>query len=381
MIFCTSICANYIPKAKVLASSLKKHNPAAVFVICLVERQIHDAANDFENFDLIIKADELEIVDFEGFIFKHSIVEASTAVKAHLLNELIKRFPEENKFVYLDPDILVMGPFIELSEVLENNNIVLTPHLCEPEEELDAVLDNEVCALKHGVFNLGFLAVRRSPEAQKLLDWWAKRLYAFCYADISEGLFTDQKWMDLAPCFFNVYVFRHPGYNIAPWNLSRRRITLKEKEDYYTGNYPLRFFHFSGFDSGANEAMVNKYCPDRNDIVYRIRSNYIDFCKKFGQETLGKLPWSYNFYKNGEKILSDHRRIYRSSKELQNQFKRPFDDASHFMSIKINDPNKCNFTNSTKLNTLYMHTKLAYRDGGIVLVFQKVLKYFIGKVR
>jgi hypothetical protein len=380
MIVCTSICANYIPKARVLASSFKKHNPGTKFILCLVEKTTHQAANDTADFDLVIKGSELGIDSFESFIFKHSIVEASTAVKGHLFLELLRRFPNEEKFVYLDPDILVTGEFVELCEALKDYDIVLTPHLAEPEEEYEAILDNEICSLKHGVFNLGFLAVRRSEQAKKFMHWWASRLYDFCYADIPGGLFTDQRWIDLAPCFFDVLSFRHPGYNIAPWNVSRRELTIGKNGEYLVNGQPLRFFHFSGFDSGANEAMIRKYCPDEKGPIYQLREHYVRLCHESGQRELGTLLWSYDFYSNGEEIPQEHRLLYRADRKLQLSFPEPFDaeaNPSYYRYSKGNrtlrmfrDKGPC-----IKGHSLYKTTLDAYQTGGAKLVVEKALKY------
>lgn len=384
MIYCTSICSNYLPKAKVLAKSLKQHNEGATFVICLLERTTHPAAKDIDSFDFVILSSELGIENFDSFMFRHSIVEASTAVKGHLFKELLKRFPQEDKFVYLDPDILVTGPFIELSTALDKHDIILTPHLCEPEETLDAILDNEICALKHGVFNLGFFAIRRSGEAERCVDWWSDRLEKFCYADIPGGLFTDQRWMDFAPCFFDVFVLKHPGYNVAPWNLSRRHITEKGSGEYSVNGLPLRFFHFSGFDSGANEAMVNKYCPDRNDAVYRIRSKYLKMIDKHGQKELGGFPWSYDFYSNGEKIKKEDRLLYRANNEMQVRFPYPFNvDASRSFYRYIKNKDGAELARNwacyqVKVRKILGYTKRAYAAGGVKLVMERTMK-FIGR--
>ncbi|MFS0838720.1 glycosyltransferase [Paenibacillus sp. 1P03SA] len=274
MIVTTSICANYLPKAMVLAKSLKETNPTARFIVCLLEREIHPAARSCEHFDEVILAKDLGIDQFDKFIFKHSIVEASTAVKGQLFLYLLRHYAAEDRFVYLDPDIKVYGELTELAEAMNRHPIVLTPHLCHPEDIMDAVMDNELSALQHGVFNLGFLAVSRSAEATRFAEWWASRLAMFCYDDIPRGIFTDQKWIDLAPCYFDVHILKHPGYNVAPWNLSKRKLS-DAGEGCRVNGQPLRFFHYSGFDSGANEGMINKYVPDRSNVVYLLRDEYV----------------------------------------------------------------------------------------------------------
>ncbi len=74
-----------------------------------------------------------------------------------------------------------------------------------------------------GSYNLGFVALRATEVSRRMLRWWQERLYDKCLVRISEALFVDQKWMDLAPGLFkDVLVLNHPGYNAAYWNLHGR---------------------------------------------------------------------------------------------------------------------------------------------------------------
>ncbi|MCY9592021.1 hypothetical protein PC41400_05060 [Paenibacillus chitinolyticus] len=328
MIVTTSICANYLPKAMVLAKSVKEADPSIKVVVSLLEREVTPEAQAFEYFDDIVLGKDLGFENFEKFIFKHSIVEASTAVKGQLFLYLMENYQEETKFVYLDPDIQVLSSLTELEEALESNPIVLTPHLTTPEDIMDAVMDNELSALKHGAFNLGFLAVSRSEESKRFIEWWASRLDMFCYDDIPRGIFTDQKWMDLAPCFFDVYILKHPGYNAAPWNVSKRKIHINSNNEYIVNDKFLRFFHFSGFDSGANEGMINKYVPDKKNAIYKLRDEYVKEMNLMGQEELGAIPWSYDYFNSGEKIERTTRIAYRDNLEMPYKFQDPFNNSN-----------------------------------------------------
>lgn len=324
MLVCTSICANYLPKAAVLAKTFLRHNPNGQFVLCLVERELPDCCRRYDCFTDIVLARDLGIEHFDQYIFKHDIVEASTSVKGALFQYLYRRYPQQDRFVYLDPDIKVFGPLVELEEALKSKPIILTPHLCHPESTLATVVDNELCALRHGVFNLGFLAVSRSEEAERFINWWAARLAMFCYNDIPNGIFTDQKWLDLAPCLFDVLVLRHPGYNLAPWNISRRSVEEVESGQFAVNGSPLRFFHFSGFDSGGNEMMVRRYIPDKNHAIYRLRDTYLEELNDLGQATVGKTPWTYATYASGEAILKEARIRFRNDLSLADHYGNPF---------------------------------------------------------
>ena len=80
--------------------------------------------------------------------------------------------------LYLDPDIMVFASLAPLAELLDQRQVLLTPHLLEPEPDPQVVIDIEICTLRHGVYNLGFLGVRASGEGRRFIDWWAARLEA-----------------------------------------------------------------------------------------------------------------------------------------------------------------------------------------------------------
>ncbi|MGQ9670535.1 MAG: glycosyl transferase [Desulfosoma sp.] len=319
----TSITCNYIPKARVLARSLKSVCPDVHMHLCLNDEPPSDFDLRREPFDNLIVLDSLDIPNKKGWIFGHSLVELCTAVKG-LAFQKIFRETAADKVFYFDPDIVVFGRFDELAAHLERGSILLTPHLTDPEEDLGAVADNEIASLKHGVFNLGFLGIRRTGEGMRFLDWWSARLYHFCQDDIPGGLFTDQRWVDLAPCFFDeVVILRDPGFNVATWNLSHRHAEGSLKSGIFINGKPLGFYHFSGFDSGAQEIMLKKYAGDKR-VLFELRQWYIEACKREGQELLGHRDSVYARYSNGEIISAHQRAVYRTRPDVQKAFPNPF---------------------------------------------------------
>ena len=256
MIIFTSICTNYAHKARTLAQSVKENIPDAKFYVCLTEREIPEAMNS-SYFDKVILSKDMWNGNFNQFIYKHSIVEASTAVKGQFFRYLLQNHPEEDKFIYLDPDCYVYSDFTELRQLLETRPIVVCPHLLQPGN-----IDMELSSTAHGVYNLGFLAVNHSKQAESFINWWADRLYLFCYDDILRGIFTDQKWIDLAPCFFDVEILKHRGYDFATWSLLDCGMT-EENGKYYVKGEPLRFIHFSGYGATIKKCMQD-WLPEGN---------------------------------------------------------------------------------------------------------------------
>lgn len=319
MIFYTSICSNYLPKAMALAESVKRHCPDARFVLCLVERDVPSVAAAFPAFDEVILAKDAGWENFDSFMFRHSIVEASTAVKPRFIQHLLERYQSETKFVYLDPDVLVYSNLSELESLLDHESIVLCPHLLQPGN-----IDMEISSLAHGSYNLGFLAVARSQNASDFLTWWAERLFLFCYDDKSRGIFTDQKWIDLAPCFYDVKVLKHHGYDFATWSLLGSDLRTVG-DNYVVNGDPLRFIHFSGLDSGTIDKAIGWWLTDKNKETFvTLYREYKQLLVKHGQEVLGKMPWSYATYVDGRSISKKARLAYRD-RELWNRIPSPFD--------------------------------------------------------
>ena len=318
----TSVTSNYIPKARVLAHSIKKYHPEAHFSLILSDK-IPDWLTQNEPFDDIITSDQLGIPNFKSWLFKHSLVEMCTAVKGFAFQHIIKKY-NATKIFYFDPDIAIFSRLDCLLEKLDSNDVLLTPHQATPEIELRNIIDNEICSLKHGVFNLGFLGIHAKNKKSAFIDWWTDRLKLFCYDDIPGGLFTDQRWVDLAPCFFNnIKILRDPQYNVSTWNISHRKVSGSIDSKITVNKKPLCFYHFSGFDSGAQEIMLGVYGKN-NPTLLALREWYISECDKMGQKDYGRYECFYHRFDNEKIITKEHRMLYRNRQDLQDAFPEPF---------------------------------------------------------
>lgn len=318
----TSITPNYLAKARVLASSLKRFHPEIQFHLVLAEAET-GLSTEGEPFDAIVSLGDLGLAAKRAWIFEHTVVELCTAIKG-LYSERVLACPEVEGVLYFDPDIAVLGSLDPVLEGLHDASILLTPHQIQPEKEPDAIVDNEVCCLRHGVFNLGFLALRNSEVGRSFAQWWSRRLMAFCQIDLESGIFTDQRWVDLAPALFDeILVLRQPGLNVATWNFTHRHLAGKAPYEVEVNGEPLSFFHFSGFDSGAQLWMAIKYA-EAMPVVFDLRNWYIHSCAEMGQREVANIPWQYGFYDNGATVQTEDRRLYRKTPDLRLRFSDPF---------------------------------------------------------
>lgn len=321
----TSFTYSYLNRARVLAATLRRQHPDWVIWAVLTDKEPEGFAIDWsaEDYDRVITAEDLFGEETDRWLFNHDIVEACTAVKGRALQRIMDD-PTAEKVFYFDPDIAVFNPMTPVVQLLDNHSIVLTPHQIDPDPASNrlAVRDNEVTSLGYGVFNLGFCAVRNDPEARRFADWWADRLHDWCYDRVDIGVFVDQKWCNLVPCFFdNVKVLRDPGYNVASWNLSQRRLQFSADGQVLVNGQPLRFFHFTKLGP-IGDTMTQRYALD-NVEVYELWWWYRNQVEAATDPSIPKGWWYYGSFDNGVTIPKVGRELYRERQDLQEAFRAP----------------------------------------------------------
>ena len=318
--FYTSCTNNYLPLARVLAKSLKKFHPSGYFHLVLCDSLQDSFDLDNEDFDNVITIADLEIPNLKPWLFKHSVVELCTAVKGAAARYIMQSYDSCENVIYFDPDIAIFSPLEELIGNFEHSDILITPHQLQPEKIYSAIAENEIAFLRHGSYNLGFMGAKNSPNGQEFIDWWADRCLEFCYSETEYGLYTDQRWIDLVPSFFNgVNILKNPGYNVANWNLSNRDVQGNLEDKVTVNGEPLCFYHFSG----SQTIMPEKYNL-HNATTNSLLTWYENQCEEKGQAELSKLVCTYSLYENGEVIPNEARKLYRQVQELEEQHPNPF---------------------------------------------------------
>jgi hypothetical protein len=331
MLICTTSTANHLPKAACLARSLSTTQPDHTMLLCLAERDRTAIGQLGTNFTHVVLASELGLPHFESLMFRYIAFEACTAIKAQLFLWALESFPEEQEFLFLDADVMAYSRFEELEFVFPRAEIILTPHHVQDEYSYERTWDNMLRTLLCGVFNSGFVALRRSQAALAFLKWWNDKLSEYCRKDESCGLFFDQRWLDAALAFFDVTVFREPGYHVANWNIASRCLSSSPRFGYLVNGRPLRFFHFSMVDSGRDLYYFRKHLP-RDNPVFGLRDRYVQEIKQLDAGGHSRIPWSYEFYHSGERISADVRRAYRELPELSTKFSDPFAQSNSAMN-------------------------------------------------
>ncbi|SFN44573.1 hypothetical protein SAMN04487859_102252 [Roseovarius lutimaris] len=322
----TSCSYSYLNRARVLASTLRAQHPGWVIWLVMTDKAPEGFRFDLtqENYDRILNVEDLYGTETGRWLFSHDVVEACTAVKGRACVRILQE-PDCEKLFYFDPDIAVFNPMTPVSDMLDSNSIVLTPHQIDPDpkDQPHAIRDNEITSLDYGIYNLGFAAISNDTEGRRFAQWWDDRLTDWCYDRLDIGLFVDQKWCNLVPCFFDgVKTLRDPGYNVASWNLSNRTMCYNNVGSALINGVPLRFYHFTKLGP-VGDCMTARYARG-NIEIYELWWWYRQQVIAATDPAIPTGWWHYGTFDSGETIPKSVRELYRDRKDLRIAFPAPY---------------------------------------------------------
>jgi glycosyltransferase involved in cell wall biosynthesis len=325
---CTIFAKNYLASTRVLTESFLRHHPNSKVYGLLCDR-LDGCFDPLSERFTVVQLEDLGIPELAEMIFKYDITELSTAVKARFLSLLLNR-ESIQKICYLDPDILILEPLNEILSLLDYNEIILTPHLVEPQTRVWSPSERHLLLV--GAYNLGFIGLRKSAVTDRFLRWWHGKLVEHCYSDPYGGLFVDQRWVDLVPSLFDgVYIHRDPGCNVAYWNLPERPIT-RAGQTYRCNGRPVIFFHFSGY-SPHDPERISKHQTGRGNF-WRVSDlgegaelfeSYRKLLIQHGFETCSRWPYALNHFSNGVPVPQVARRMWDEAKDAGVDLSDPLD--------------------------------------------------------
>ena len=329
--YVTVATRSYLPAVAVLARSLVNLHADARITCYLAERDT-DRSDDYKNLFEIVPINQLKIPDLDNFIFQYEKLELCCALKPYIvLHQLEKNTAEA--VIYIDSDMKIYSPFEEIiKRSLQRGSVVLTPHLHTTKAAPDYLY-----ILRSGICNAGFMAFQNNDEAKQLLHWWCMRVKNNCIADPYAGVLYDQRWLDLAIGLFPfIYIERHPGINVAYWNLHEKNMTNQDDVVMVDDKHPLCIFHFSGI----SEDRLTKYQEEAafagsDTVLHELVSEYRNDIREMKNYYGEQQAYSYSTFNDGSVISPVMREIIRL--ELA-ETRNPFNDKSRIIkSIPIDE--------------------------------------------
>ena len=310
-----TICSNnYLAQAKTFVDSLICFNPSVKPYIFLIDKK-----SSLIDYSFFAPAEVVEVsneifLGFDKLIKKYGIVELNTAVKPFVFEYLADKNKGLKRLYYFDPDICVYDKLDLLDELLNDADIVATPHFLSPLPP-DGAEPFENMALNYGTYNLGFLALNPdTSNTRNFLKWWGERTAEFGYSKVDYGFFVDQLWINLVPIFYDRFcTLKHPGFNMAPWNLHERKVIsydpdgrVKINDDKY-----LAFFHFSSYSFSKPDLLstkYNRYTFENTPDIKKLFEDYHNTVFNNKMDTFKKIECTLPLKKN--KIHPIKRKLY-----------------------------------------------------------------------
>ena len=121
---------------------------------------------------------------------------------------------DADMFFYSDPKVLI--------DEAGNNSVIITEHRYTPEYDQTKT---------SGKYCVQFMYFKNDKNGSEALEWWRQRCKEWCYARVENGKFGDQKYLDdWTTRFKGVYVSRHIGCGIAPWNMQQYDFFVKDEK-------------------------------------------------------------------------------------------------------------------------------------------------------
>ena len=154
---------------------------------------------------------------------------------AWLMRHLLPQLPAGALLTYLDSDLYFLGPPQPIYDEIGAASVAITPH------RFPASLAH---LERYGKFNVGWVSLRHDATGEACAADWAEKCADWCFNLLEADRYADQKYLDAWTTQFPGTVsLRHPGVNVAPWNVKDCTITAG-KTGVRINKRPLIFYHF-----------------------------------------------------------------------------------------------------------------------------------------
>jgi hypothetical protein len=272
-VYCTYFDHNYLSRGLALYHSLRQHAEGSrLWVLCLSEA-CHRTLVALDLPDLIpIPLQDFEIADPDVAATRstRSTIEYYFTCSPAWLLFVLDNDSDAEWVTYLDSDLFFFASPDPIYSEMEDAAFGIIPH---------RFAKRMVGYRRFGIYNVGWVSVRRRDDGIASLRWWRERCIEWCYDRVEGDRFADQRYLDRLPEQFNgVHVIEHLGANLAPWNLANYHLEWRDELLLIEGRYPLLFFHFYGVRRRGRYYFNSHrlyHAPFPNIVRHRIYEPYI----------------------------------------------------------------------------------------------------------
>ncbi len=238
-----------LPQARVLADSLRRHQPDCSLDILFVGRE-READTGGGSARLRSVAEELDI-DIESVIARYDEEDLIALLLPRVLRSYSKR--GAGPLLHLPPTAWVHGDLTPVQAALSTRSVLLVPRMTSdiPDDGLQPT-----CAQmeRSGRMAETVMGVDGTTGADGFLVWWAaqvERMLGSLDGRRAGARPEDRAWLgrmlELAPARFATAVLEDPGCNLSMWNLHMHSLQSTSEGTLVDGHRPLRWLDLPDF--------------------------------------------------------------------------------------------------------------------------------------
>ena len=270
--YCTYFDSQYLARGITMLRSLRQHDPAAAITVLALDPPCDDALHAAfgSSIDILPQSTLLATDPALAQTRPHRTPWAFYSTqKSVLVLSILRAAPAGSAVIYIDADTCFFSSPAPLWEEAAHAPIALSPHrFCEGNQHLE----------KYGIYNAGFLYFRATPQALQCVEDWRTDCLNWCDEQPQpDGRFMNQGYLNQWPARYpGTHIFRHPGQNLAPWNVNGHHLEIAGPNTHIDGQ-PLIFYHFSQVQSDADNnwyALANDFEKQFSLVVSAIYEPY-----------------------------------------------------------------------------------------------------------
>lgn len=219
--YVTLFDGTYMPQALALYRSMQRNcRPFKLLALCM-DGAIVDTVRRWtdEREVVVVSRVDVETEELRKACLMRNIAEMCWTYAPQSLKLGLEEFGHNVRVTYIDADSFFFRSPMSVFVEIDDAPIAIPPHRFSPEKR--------DMARTNGIYNVNFVSFDvAQKEANECLDQWARDCIAWCSAksEPENGRMGDQLYWNAYSSVWPVHAIRHPGLNLAPWNLNRWQI-------------------------------------------------------------------------------------------------------------------------------------------------------------
>jgi len=274
--FATLFDINYLSRALVMMQSMKENSTREItFFILAMDKEV-EAYFENQTDTIIIPLSDLEqkFPELNKLKTERSRAEYCFTLSPFYPLYILEKYDFVDRITSLDADLLFYDEVNTIFETYPNADVLITRHNFSKEN---------LPAIKVGIYNVSFQSFKNNDNAINVLKDWKQKCTEWCKDTYDEPnqRYGDQKYLDFwQETFENIQAIEMENCGVAPWNVSKMNLNLKNCK-FYVQNEPLLFYHFQSFrvyTSFICQHALKTFAV--KDINKPIKQLYLDYFQK-----------------------------------------------------------------------------------------------------